>query len=156
LCRCDCDSGLPVYVTIDALLYRGRKACSKSCAATVHGMATREGRDPIYNCWQGIVARCEHPGATGYENYGGRGIKLYGPWHDPVVFKVGVEHEIGPRPSLLHSIDRINPDGDYAPGNIRWLLKVDQPLNRRRMYNATEVAALLAEHHCGGCRCGER
>jgi hypothetical protein len=116
-------------------------------------MAKRLNRDPIYNCWQSIIARCENPKATGYQYWGGRGIKVHGPWHDPAVFKADVEREIGPRPGTDWTIDRLNVDEDYRPGNIRWLRKVEQPLNRRRMYNATEVAELLAQHHCVGCQC---
>jgi hypothetical protein len=119
----------------------------------VHGLARRVSRDPIYNCWQSIIARCENPNATGYHYWGGRGIKVYGPWHDPAVFKADVEREIGPRPGRDWTIDRIKVDEDYRPGNIRWLLKAEQPLNRRRIYNATQVAELLAQHHCLGCQC---
>jgi hypothetical protein len=109
---------------------------------------------PLRKIWAGIVARCENPNATGYEYWGGRGIKLHAPWRDLPAFIAGVEAEIGPRPGLHMTLDRKDVDGDYAPGNIRWLPKAEQPLNRRQMYNATEVAALLAGHHCEGCQCG--
>jgi len=99
------------------------------------------------------MARCENPKATGYEFWGGRGIKVYGPWHDPLVFKADVEREIGPRLSADMTIERLDVNGDYRPGNIAWLSKSLQPLSRRRMFNATEVAVLLAAHHCEGCQC---
>lgn len=107
----------------------------------------------MYVIWQGIIARCENPRATGYKYWGGRGVRLHEPWHDPRVFAAEVEAEIGPRLSILYSLDRVDVDGNYAPGNIRWLLKTEQPLNRRAVYNATEVQAMLAGHHCEGCRC---
>lgn len=113
--------------------------------------------------WQGIVARCENPKATGYEYWGGRGIKLHAEWRDLPAFIAGVEGEIGPRPAPHMTLDRIDVDKDYAPGNIRWLPRAEQPLNRRAVYNSTEVAEMLAqavaeavaEHHCDGCQCGQ-
>jgi hypothetical protein len=91
----------------------------------------------------------------------GRGIKVYGPWHDPLVFKADVEREIGPRLSTDMTVERKDVEGHYWPGNIMWLPKAKQPLNRRRKYDAEEVAALLdkavaealAAHHCEGCQC---
>lgn len=141
-------------VPIRKLLYQGQVTCSRSCGHLKHGLARRGSRDPIYNCWQSIIARCENPKATGYKYWGGRGIKVYGPWHDPLVFKADVEREIGLRPGRDYSIERKDVNGHYEPGNIVWLLKAEQPLTRRQMYNATEVAELLAQHHCPGCRCG--
>lgn len=150
-CRCDC--GNVVVVPVRGLLHHDRQYCSRSCAKTVHGLAVRGNRDPIYNCWQSILARCENPKATGYKYWGGRGITVYGPWHDPLVFKADVEREIGSRPSTDMTVERLNVDGDYEPGNIAWLSKAQQPLTRRRLYNSTEVAELLAQHHCPGCQC---
>jgi hypothetical protein len=131
-------------------------------AGVKHGMATRGHRDPIYNNWQSIWARCMNPNATGYKYWGGRGIKLYEPWHDPAVFKADVEREIGPRPGVDWTIDRKDPKKDnYEPGRIQWKLKAEQPLNRRAVYNSSDVDVLLAqavadalaEHHCEGCQC---
>lgn len=155
-CRCDC--GAVVDVPVRGLLYTGRQQCSRSCVLGVnvkHGLATRANRDPIYNCWQSILARCENPRATGYKYWGGRKvpIEVYGPWHDPLVFKAGVEQEIGPRPSTDMTIERKDVNGNYEPGNIAWLEKAKQPLTRRRVYNATEVEEMLTQHHCPGCRC---
>jgi hypothetical protein len=161
--RCRCDCGNIVDVSVRSLLHHDRQYCSRSCAKTVHGMATRANREPIYNCWQSMMARCENPKATGYMNWGGRTqpITVYGPWHDPAVYKADVEREIGPRPGLDWTIDRINNDQGYRPGNIRWQTKADQPRNRRPVYNSTEVAEMfavmlaeaLAQHHCPGCQC---
>ena len=153
-CRCDC--GNVVDVSIRKLLYHGQVCCSRSCVLSgrvKHGLATRANRDPIYNCWQSIMARCENPKATGYKYWGGRGITVYSPWHDPAVFKADVEREIGPRPSRDMTIERPNVNGNYELGNIAWLSKARQPLTRRRVYNATEVEEMLAQHHCPGCQC---
>lgn len=151
--RCQCDCGNVVDVTVRSLRNIGQRACSRSCAKTVHGLAKRGSRDPIYNCWQSIWARCTNPNATGYKYWGGRGIRMYEPWHDPAVFKADVEREIGPRPSRDMTIERVNVNGNYEPGNIAWLSKSQQPLTRRQVFNATEVEELLAQHHCPGCQC---
>jgi hypothetical protein len=153
---CQCDCGKIAVVTVRKLLHQGQVTCSRSCGQLKHGMARRGNRDPIYNCWQSILARCENPKATGYKYWGGRGIKVYGPWHDPLVFKADVEREIGPRPSVDFTIERVDVDSHYEPGKIAWLPKSQQPLNRRRQYNSTEVAELLAQYHCPGCQCSEQ
>ena len=134
LCRCSCGNPLPVHKTITALRNRGQTSCGCEHYSNItkHGLARRGlRRDPLYNCWQGIYARCTNPNATGYENYGGRRVLLYYPWHDPEVFVRDVLAEIGPRTGPHMSVDRIDPDLHYWPGNIRWLPKVDQPHNRR-------------------------
>jgi hypothetical protein len=77
------------------------------------------------------MERCYNKKLPGWINYGGRGIKVHLPWHDPVVFLRDLLAEIGRRPSSKHSLDRIDNDGDYAPGNIRWATPLQQLHNRR-------------------------
>jgi hypothetical protein len=155
LCHCDCDTAKPVYLTIMSLLYRGTQSCGCLMRETNsrRGMAGGMYGHELRKIWAGIVARCSNPNATGYENYGGRGIKLHGPWYYLPAFIADVEAEIGPRPSLDMTIDRENPEWNYEPGRIRWLPRKDQPKSRRPVYNSTEVAELLAQHHCPGCQC---
>jgi len=74
-----------------------------------------------------MLSRCNNTNSTGYENYGGRGIKLHSEWLD---FKKFIEH-VGPRPSSKHSIDRIDVNGNYEPGNVRWASPLQQASNRR-------------------------
>jgi hypothetical protein len=92
------------------------------------------GNSPIPNMnglgstWIGMVSRCYKPTNPGYKYYGGRGIKICDAWlSDPSLFY----DEIGPRPSDDYSVDRINNDGDYEPGNVRWATKMEQSCNRR-------------------------
>lgn len=106
-----------------------------------------------------MKARCINPNDKDYPNYGGRSvgpILMHEPWLTSLrSFIEDVEGEIGPRPPGDMTIDRINVNGHYEPGNIRWLPRSQQPANRRRLYNETEVAQLLAEalaqHHCDCC-----
>jgi hypothetical protein len=70
--------------------------------------------------------RCENPKCEKYPDYGGRGIR--------VLFASCAEFlaEVGPAPSLKHSIDRIDNDGHYAPGNVKWSTAAEQSRNTRR------------------------
>jgi hypothetical protein len=83
---------------------------------------------PEYNAWILMKDRCLNPKSSNYPYWGGRGITIYGPWvEDFVVFCMYVGH----RPSPRHSLDRIDNNGNYEPGNVRWATKVEQNENRR-------------------------
>jgi len=70
----------------------------------------------LYSVWYGMMSRCYDPKSSNYRRYGARGISVHLPWHCAKVF---IE-EFGPRPSKDLQIDRINNDGNYEPGNVRW------------------------------------
>ncbi len=87
-------------------------------------------KHPLYIIWQSMIARCLKPYSTHYMRYGGRGITIYPAWQESRVFIADIVATIGNRPSLSHSIDRINNDGNYEPGNMRWATQSEQNLNR--------------------------
>jgi hypothetical protein len=81
-----------------------------------------------------MIDRCERPTHPYYADYGGRGITVWGPWHDLARFVADVEAEIGPRPDgrtpggrPLLTLNRKDNSGNYEPGNIEW---ADWPTQR--------------------------
>jgi len=80
-----------------------------------------------YSIWSKIVTRCTNPETKDYPKYGGRGIQICDRWRDFANFFADVGH----RPSLQHSLDRINNNGNYEPGNVRWATAKEQARNRR-------------------------
>jgi hypothetical protein len=94
-------------------------------ATLTHGLSNT----PEHNTWRALQARCLSPTATSYKYYGGRGIRVCEDWIGPGGFERFLAH-VGTRPTPDHSIDRIDNDGHYEPGNVRWALSATQLANR--------------------------
>lgn len=135
VCRCDCGNEVARY---SSQLSPSQKyiACCSGCHAestrqrsTVHGHAPRNKRNPEYIAWKAMRNRCAAKvGHPDYPYWAGRGIKICERWEDYAAFLA----DMGPRPSDKHSLDRINVDGHYEPGNCRWATLKEQRANQRR------------------------
>lgn len=85
------------------------------------------GRTTEYSTWMAMRQRCANPKAAGYAYYGGRGVRVCERW---AVFENFLS-DMGRKPSEEHSLDRINPNGNYEPGNCRWTTIEVQAGNKR-------------------------
>jgi hypothetical protein len=86
---------------------------------------------PEYSPWANMNTRCNNPLATGYENYGGRGITVCARWLGRGGFKNFLE-DMGRRPTPSHSVERLDVNGNYEPGNCTWATPRQQSRNSRR------------------------
>ena len=127
-CICDCGN---IKVLSSSLLINGY---TKSCGC-LHSDLLKErnkkhslSKTYIYNTWNGIKARCYNKNNLSYDRYGGRGIKMCDRWLNS--FELFVS-DIGERPSIKHSIDRIDNNGNYEPSNCRWATAGIQKRNQK-------------------------
>lgn len=95
-----------------------------------HGHTRNRSFTPEYCTWASMIDRCHRPGNKQFHNYGGRGISVFDRWRGRGGFIEFLAH-MGPRPSPKHSLDRINNDGNYEPGNVRWATQAEQASNTR-------------------------
>jgi len=103
--------------------------------------------DPIYRIWQNIKDRCSNPNNPYFHNYGGRGIKLHPEWR---INFLAFAQALGPRPTPKHTVDRIDNDKGYVPGNLKWATRKEQAHNMRKNIvltfgGRTQILAAWAE-----------
>lgn len=133
---CVCDCGRRKDVEGSNLTMGRSRSCGclsveitkKNCTThgyTVGGAITRE-----YRTWAKMKERCYNPNEKRYADYGGRGISVCDEWRED--FLAFLRH-IGPKPEGRYSIDRIDVNGNYEPGNVRWATDVQQSRNRRNV-----------------------
>lgn len=127
--ECLCDCGKTTQVRTNMIGRTMSCGCVKleinRLQLKTHGL--RNSKE--YNSWHGIKGRCLNKNHPSWKNYGGRGVTMCQEWVGSfeAFYKC-----VGPKPSPKHSIDRIDNDGNYDPGNVRWATKGEQLNNTRR------------------------
>jgi hypothetical protein len=98
-------------------------------ARLTHGGTTPEFL-PLYRVYHRMLARCYNPNASGYKNYGGRGIRVCPEWRGENGFPTWLRDMGGVRPKKM-TMDRIDVNGDYKKSNVRWASRKTQRANQR-------------------------
>lgn len=131
--RCECGT---LCQKVDAQVRKAglKTRCGTCYASSVSRSNKKHGETNsyLYRLWENMRRRCYSPAQTNYHLYGGRGIKVHEPWRlSYLQFATDIRSTIGERPSAKYSIDRIENDGHYEPGNVRWATAKQQGANRR-------------------------
>jgi hypothetical protein len=134
-CRCDC--GKEIRCRVDSLRIGKKLQCGDHARVITDemrrclGLRTRThgcSGTTEYNSWISMKMRCFNPKDGRYDSYGGRGITIAPEWIEDFESFLAF---MGHKPSPAHSLDRIDNDGNYEPGNVRWATRIEQSRNRR-------------------------
>lgn len=128
-CICKCGA-VNIEISARDLVHGNRKGCG-ACQDTKH---------PLYWIWRGILSRCLNKDLPEYKNYGGRGIQVCKEWQEDFYNFVS---DVGSRDSKLLSLDRIDVNGNYEPGNVRWADAVTQANNKQNITVGLSDEALI-------------
>src|SRR5215469_2409230 len=130
---CQCSCGNTTLLDGQKLRSGNTRSCGclrrdvSAARMTLHGQV----RHRLYSTWNNEKQRCMNPNNPDYKHYGGRGIKFYAGWHQFDVWLAYITQLPHAQESGM-TIDRINNDGNYEPGNVRWVAWEDQAANRRQ------------------------
>ena len=124
--KCKCDCGNETIVCSFDIRLGKTKTCGCQQWKKTHGMSDSS----EYTTWAGMLQRCNNPNKTEYAYYGGRGIKVCDRWQGEDGF-IHFFEDMGLKPSIEHSLDRKEVNGNYEPSNCRWATPLEQWLNRR-------------------------
>lgn len=129
--NCHCDCGNDCQVAGERLV-RLTRSCGCLIRETTASRNTTHGqrRSKEYGSWRAMKERCHNQNSEKFADYGGRGITVCDRWR--YSFEAFLS-DMGDKPSPRHTIDRIDNDRGYEPGNCRWATPSEQRLNQRRV-----------------------
>ena len=139
--RCECSCGGTVEVPGASLRYGNTTSCGCISREKTAKRNTSHGKSgtPLYGLWHRMWQRCTDKNCADYQYYVARGITVADTWKDFSVF----EQDVGPRPDGM-TLDRVDNNLGYQPGNVRWVSRAEQMLNTRYVNNIT----FNGETHC--------
>lgn len=128
--RCVCSCRNRKDVRIDHLFHGRVRSCGCLCIERAGKLNFKHGLHGTseYNVWKMMKQRCHNPKHENYRYYGRRGIFVCSRWRSS--FRRFLL-DVGSRPSMLHTLDRIDNSKGYKPGNVRWATKQEQLRNTR-------------------------
>jgi hypothetical protein len=148
LCRCKCgdEKAIESYN-----LTTGRSRMCRKCSALIVAAKThathRMSGTKVYRTWQSIKTRCYNEAAvTCYRHHGALGVRVCDEWLDD--FEAFYTY-VGEPPTRYHTLDRIDPFGHYAPGNVSWATQSEQMYNTRKHINPQRYRRLIAQGNRG-------
>lgn len=129
--NCDCECGNTKIASGVSLRRLHTRSCGCLWRDNLRNCHVTHGRSKTieYVVWRNMLARCYSKKTGCYPSYGGRGIKVCEAWRKNFARFLS---DVGFKPSARHSLDRIDNDGDYEPGNVRWTTLYVQARNTRK------------------------
>ena len=137
-----CNRPFPKPRNVARSTYSKRQYCSRPCInLSKHGEAWKTSE---YGIWQALIQRCTNPNSVNWHKYGARGIQVCDAWRNSYQ---NFLRDVGRRPTVHHSLDRIDNDKGYYPENCKWVTSKQQARNTRwnRQLKINGKTACVAE-----------